>query len=202
MKIACIADIHNDLRFLKELLLIDYDVLVIAGDLTNFGGSKEVKHVLNALDDSKPTVFIAGNHDRSLGEEKMRKWLANKPNLYYLENSFTVIKGIKFYGMPQTLRFMNWYFMLDKDEEFNKFLPRGNVDIMIGHQPPRGCGLDAVESAFGERETGSEVVRSFLETSKIKYYITGHIHEYAGKTAMLGTTKVINASNTIKIIEI
>lgn len=202
MKIACIADIHNDLSFLKELLLIDYDVLVIAGDLTNFGGSKEVKHVLNALDDNKPTIFIAGNHDRSLGEEKMKKWLVSKPNLHYLQNDYFELEGVIFYGMPQTLRFKNWYFMLDKDKDFEQYLPTKRVDIFLGHQPPSRCGLDVVESALGEIETGSEVVRSFLETSKVKYYITGHIHEYAGKSAMLSNTKIINVSNTIRIIKI
>ena len=43
MKFACLSDLHNDLRVVTKLFELEFDAILIAGDLTNFGTSKELK---------------------------------------------------------------------------------------------------------------------------------------------------------------
>ena len=202
MKFACLSDLHNDLRVVTKLFELEFDAILIAGDLTNFGTSKELKTILKALDFGKPVIFIAGNHDFGVTGEKFKKFLEPRKNFHFLKNSYVTINGIKIYGMPQSLIFKNWAFMI-KEKEFEKYLPKEHADILLFHQPPAGVGLATVESAFGEYDAGSEAIRAFLESSTAKYCITGHIHEHEGKTATIGSVKIINAgTKNIKIIEV
>lgn len=203
MKFACLSDLHNDLRVVTKLFELDFDAILIAGDLTNFGTLEELQTILKALDFGKPIIFIAGNHDGGCAKTKFRKFLKTNKNLHYLQNNYLIINGITIYGMPQTLRFKDWWFMVNKESDFENYLPKKHADILLFHQPPAGVGLAMVESAFGEHDTGSEAVRVFLESSTAKYCITGHIHEHEGKTAIVGSVNIINAGiKQIKIIEV
>ena len=203
MRFACLSDLHNDLRVVTRLFELEFDALLIAGDLTNFGTLEELKVMLDALDFGKPIVFIAGNHDGGCAKTKFKKLLKTNKNLHYLQNTYITINGVTIYGMPQTLRFKDWWFMVNKEKDFEKYLPKKHADVLLFHQPPAGAGLATAESAFGEYDTGSEAIRTFLEGSTAKYCITGHIHECEGKTASIGSVKVINAgTKQIKIIEV
>ena len=202
VKFVCLSDLHNDLRVVTKLFELEFDALLIAGDLTNFGTLEELKVILEALDFGKPIIFTAGNHDGGCAKKEFKKILKTNKNLHYLENSYVKINGITIYGMPQTLRFKNWWFMVNKEADFEKYLPKEHADILLFHQPPAGVGLATVESAFGEHDTGSEAVRAFLESSSAKYCITGHIHEHEGEETFLGPVKVINAGLSLKIIEV
>ena len=205
MKILATSDIHNDLRFCAEIVnsAIEnkVDIITISGDLTNFGTQKELQLVINNLDCQIPVVFTGGNHDSDFGSSKFKKFLAKYPNFYRLQNEYIEIKGVKFYGMPYSLRFRNWWFMCD-EKDFNDYLPKEHVDIILAHQPPSHEKISMCESAFGECDIGSTTVSSYLESSTAKYYLCGHVHECGGNSAIIGNTKVINCANSIKIIEI
>lgn len=96
----------------------------------------------------------------------------------YLQDEAVEIEGVKFYGSPWQLPFMNWAFNLPESELRKKFehIP-DDVDVLITHSPPHGI----LDSTPTKKDLGS---RSLLEkVCKIKprYHIFGHIHHGYGK---------------------
>src|SRR5262249_40829848 len=83
MRIAASADLHFTpqsyarLKDQFEHVRDDADVLVLAGDLTNYGQPEEMEPLLNVLVRLRlPTVVVLGNHDYESGkEEELRKML-------------------------------------------------------------------------------------------------------------------------------
>jgi uncharacterized protein len=76
MRIAATADLHHSaqtLGILKEQfsrVRDEADVLVVAGDLTNFGRPEEMEPLLNVLVRLRiPTIAVLGNHDYESGKE-------------------------------------------------------------------------------------------------------------------------------------
>src|SRR5437763_8348565 len=81
MRIAATADIHfspqsyDRIREPMSHVRDEADVLVLAGDLTNYGKPEEMDSLLNALVRLRiPTIAVLGNHDYESGrqEELMR----------------------------------------------------------------------------------------------------------------------------------
>ena len=85
MRIAATADLHvvpsspailqDQLSKVRE----EADVLVLAGDLTNYGLPAEMEPLLNAIIRIRvPTVAVLGNHDYESGleQELMRMMIA------------------------------------------------------------------------------------------------------------------------------
>src|SRR5215831_8311733 len=61
------APLHDQLRKVRE----EADVLVVAGDLTNYGQPAEMEPLLNTLVRSRvPTIVVLGNHDYECGHEQ------------------------------------------------------------------------------------------------------------------------------------
>jgi Icc-related predicted phosphoesterase len=76
MRIAAVADLHftpqnyDRIRDAMGHVRDEADVLVIAGDLTNYGKVPEMESLLNALVRVRiPTVAVIGNHDCESGQE-------------------------------------------------------------------------------------------------------------------------------------
>src|SRR5258706_13570688 len=77
MRIAASADLHFSpqsyakLKDQFEKVRDEADVLVLAGDLTNYGQPDEMEPLLNALVRLRvPTVAVLGNHDYESGKEQ------------------------------------------------------------------------------------------------------------------------------------
>jgi Icc-related predicted phosphoesterase len=76
MRIAAIADLHftpqsyDRIREPMGHLRDEADLLVLAGDLTNYGKPEEMESLLNSLVRIRiPTVAVIGNHDCESGRE-------------------------------------------------------------------------------------------------------------------------------------
>ena len=85
MRIAATADLHftapnyERIRERMERVRDEADVLVLAGDLTNYGKSSEMEPLLNILVRLRiPIVAVLGNHDYESGQEQdlMRMMIA------------------------------------------------------------------------------------------------------------------------------
>ena len=70
MRIAALADLHftpqsyDRIRDQMSRVRDEADVLVIAGDLTNFGKPQEIESMLNSFVRLRiPIVAVLGNHD-------------------------------------------------------------------------------------------------------------------------------------------
>src|SRR5882724_7973872 len=77
MRVAASADLHFSpqnyakLKDQFERVRDDADVLVLAGDLTNYGQPDEMEPLLNVLVRLRlPVVVVLGNHDYESGEEQ------------------------------------------------------------------------------------------------------------------------------------
>jgi 3',5'-cyclic AMP phosphodiesterase CpdA len=199
MKIVCISDTHN---CNEQIEIPNGDILLHAGDATVRGTEHEVEEFLAWYSGlpHKHKIFVAGNHDwlYETNNHFARLMTANF-NIKYLQDSFTVIEGLKIYGSPWQPRFFDWAFNLNRGEELAekwKLIPL-DTDILITHGPPNGI-LDEVERKYWTENTGCEELRKRVETlaefGKLKLHLFGHIHCGYGQDEKFGV-KFINASN-------
>jgi Icc-related predicted phosphoesterase len=105
MRIAATADIHfspQSYDRIREPLshVRDHaDVLVIAGDLTNYGKADEMHSLLNALVRLRiPIVAVLGNHDYESGQEQELMKLMTAEGIKVLDGSSYERDGIGFAG--------------------------------------------------------------------------------------------------------
>lgn len=180
MRIACISDTHN---CLDRIDILQCDVLIHAGDITNGGRPEELDRFNEALKQIKDkigckVVAIAGNHDWlfQTDPEKARGLISNVD--YYLQDSGCTIQGLHFWGSPWTPFFCDWAFQLrgfrDQMERFS-LIPVG-VNVLVTHGPPKGI---RDKTQHGE-SCGSEALRVMVERRSPKLHVFGHIHPGAG----------------------
>ena len=162
------------------------------------GHFHEIKNFLgwyNALSGYRYKAMIAGNHDFGFQNfpEEVRELIDRYPNVTYLEDSMTVVDGIKIWGSPWQPWFLDWAFNLPRGGELLKakwdMIPE-NVDILITHGPPHGT-LDVVERQV--EHLGCELLTERLKIVKPKIHIFGHIHSGQGIVEKDGTL-FVNAS--------
>ncbi len=192
MTITCISDTHGFHRRIKNIP--ETDVIIHAGDISNFGEEHQVLDFLNWFSNlsHKYKIFVAGNHDFFF-ENEPKNYIEKiiPKNIIYLNDSGCSIDGINIFGSPITPRFMDWAFNRDRGREIQNHweLIPANTDILITHGPPFGK-LDANVNSY---RTGCEDLLKTVDKIKPKYHIFGHIHEAYGMTYNEHTT-FINAS--------
>lgn len=97
--------------------------------------------------------------------------------IIYLENEYTEINNIKFYGSPITPVFGEWYFTV-KRENLDKYWKHiEHVDILITHGPPKtildlSYNRDNILEFCGDKSLYNHI----FNTIKPKYHVFGHIH--------------------------
>lgn len=105
MRIAATADLHfapaNQaiLRDQLDKARDEADVLVIAGDLTNYGQPAEMEPLLNAIVRVRvPTIAVLGNHDYESGQEKELVTMMTAAGIKVLDGSAYERDGVGFAG--------------------------------------------------------------------------------------------------------
>jgi Icc-related predicted phosphoesterase len=105
MRIAATADLHfapaNQTALRDELSKVrdEADVLVLAGDLTNYGQPAEMDPLLNALVRIRvPTVAVLGNHDYESGKEQELMKMMTAAGIKVLDGSAYERDGVGFAG--------------------------------------------------------------------------------------------------------
>src|SRR5262249_35586415 len=105
MRIAATADLHysaQTLGILKEQfshVRDEADVLVVAGDLTNFGRPEEMEPLLNVLVGVRtPTVAVLGNHDYESGKEAELVRMMTAEGIKVLDGTGYERDGVGFAG--------------------------------------------------------------------------------------------------------
>jgi Icc-related predicted phosphoesterase len=105
MRIAATADLHfappsqtvlhDQLHRVRE----ESDVLVLAGDLTNYGQPAEMEPLLNALVRLRvPTIAVLGNHDYESGLEQDLMRMMTSGGIKVLDGSAYERDGVGFAG--------------------------------------------------------------------------------------------------------
>jgi len=105
MRIAATADLHYSAQnsgILKEQFTKvrdEADVLVIAGDLTNYGRTEEMEPLLNVLVRLRlPTVAVLGNHDYESGNEAVLMRMMSDQGIKVLDGTGYERDGVGFAG--------------------------------------------------------------------------------------------------------
>ena len=105
MRIAATADLHfspqrqNILQEQLSKVRDEADVLVLAGDLTNFGQPSEMESLLNAVVRVRvPTIAVLGNHDYECGQEKELIKMLSDEGVKVLDGSAYERDGVGFAG--------------------------------------------------------------------------------------------------------
>jgi Icc-related predicted phosphoesterase len=105
MRIAATADIHfspqsyDRIREPLSQVREEADVLVIAGDLTNYGRPEEMTSLLNALVRIRvPIVAVLGNHDYESGQEQELIRMMTAEGIKVLDGSSYERDGVGFAG--------------------------------------------------------------------------------------------------------
>jgi uncharacterized protein len=105
MRIAATADIHfvpqNQSVLHDQLQQVrdQADVLVLAGDLTNYGQPAEMEPLLNLLVRLRvPTIVVLGNHDYESGREEELRQMLTSGGIKVLDGSAYERDGVGFAG--------------------------------------------------------------------------------------------------------
>lgn len=105
MRIAATADIHfspqsyDRIREPFSHVREEADVLVIAGDLTNYGKPDEMHSLLNALVRLRiPIIAVLGNHDYESGQEQELMKMMTTEGIKVLDGSSYERDGVGFAG--------------------------------------------------------------------------------------------------------
>lgn len=195
MKILAISDPHGDYSKIKKMIerAGDFDLVVIVGDITNFGPDEKVNELMEKFD--KPVLAIPGNCDqRSI----LKALDASKAvNLHGKTEQIGEIRFIGLGGSNPTP--FNTPFELS-EEEIEKALEGmvcsaekaedcGTI-VLLTHAPPHGA---RDKLPFGH--VGSEAISKFVD--KVDLVVCGHIHEAKG-IEKVGKTVVVNPGEACK----
>ena len=105
MRIAATADLHfsssrqNALHDQLNTVREEADVLVLAGDLTNYGQPDEMEPLLNVVVRSRiPTVAVLGNHDYECGKQHELMRMMSSSGIKVLDGTAYERDGVGFAG--------------------------------------------------------------------------------------------------------
>lgn len=187
MRILAISDIHQRAETLKALLeKVDkssLELIVVAGDITNYGDANDASKIIDMLDFSK-VLAVPGNLDtRSVLDYLSKKKCS-------LHKRCVDFKGITFCGFGGGLVGSAGEFLhseLEIEESLREMIRPDCV--LVTHLPPKGTRIDIAD----EEHIGSIAVKKIILEKKPLLSICGHAHAAAGKI-VLGSTTCINVA--------
>ena len=180
MKILAAADIHGSQYRLNLILsnLAKYspDLLIICGDITQFGPGEVATQFLNQI--PVETLALLGNIDPSEVNEAIDESRATNVNMKIVKKDSFTFAGVSGVDERQTKEFAeNYGKLIDKDA------------ILITHVPPHGLQ----DGVFLGMHSGSKELRKLVNNYHPKLVLCGHIHEDPGFTK-INNTVVVNCS--------
>lgn len=185
MTIIDVTDVHGNARHLERIAAAaaKADLLIVSGDITNFGGRAEAAEIIEPLArTAKRILAVAGNCDT----EEVELYLDEKG--INLGGRSLIFEGVCFVGLGGSLPGPMQTPHVYSEEQLAAFLDQagrtpGMPLVLISHQPPRDTRLDL---AGGRLHVGSRSVRSYIERERPLLCFTGHIHESSGIDTLAG----------------
>jgi len=205
LNILAISDVHgNELEGLYNFLeKNNIDLVIISGDITNFGPLEFVGKFLNKLSRFNSTVLaIPGNCDPEGVVGKIDESKAICAHEDVIEYGNLVIYG---FGGSNPTPF-NTPGELDEETLYNSIksvmklkdiesvkkpsgdFPFGKISILLTHAPPKDTEADKIEDGA---HVGSESVKRIIEEYQPRLNLCGHIHE-AKSFDMINNTIIAN----------
>ncbi len=190
MKLVALTDIHGRIDFPQEAVaqIQHADLVLVAGDITNFGGYNDASKVIDQLAKWNSNIYaVPGNCDRAGVEDMLT---ARNMNLHA---TMKRVRDVMFLGIGgcnktpfRTPREYSEKDLRDFSRQFSKS-PDIRHHVMVSHAPPYKTRLDKVFFGF---HVGSKAIRQFIESFQPDLVVCGHIHEargfdYVGKTLVI-----------------
>ena len=220
MRIAALADLHyspqtyDKLREPLSRVRDEADVLVLAGDLTNYGKPEEMESLLNALVRVRvPTIAVLGNHDYESGKQDDLMRMMATEGLKVLDGTGYERDGVGFagtkgfpggfgrgvltsFGEPQIKAFVQA--AIDEAMKLERGLMQLRTDkrVVVLHYSP------VMETVQGEPEQifpylGCSRLAEVVDRHGANLVVHGHAHhgKQSGKT--VGGVPVHNVALTL-----
>lgn len=203
MKIIAFGDIHMATTEALNIQDIEAaDLVLLSGDLTNYGGKSEIKTVLDFILRLNDRVFAQfGNIDTAEVNDYLENCginLHGQARLFQGKICLVGIGGSNFtpFDTPSEFSerdllnlgeraFVDALQLIDLAQPLYK---RKIPTILVSHSPPFNTTVDRLKNG---RHVGSKAVRTLIEKYRPNLCITGHIHEAKGKDK-IGHTPIYN----------
>ncbi len=167
------------------------DLIIITGDITNFGFRNDAEKVIERLKVINSNLLVvAGNLDQpdaALYLEDIGLSLHGRGRLF---NSLGIVGlgGSNYTPFNTPNEF--------SEKELSELLNRGfsqigdaKHHILVSHAPPFETNTDKLVNG---KHVGSTAVRTYIEEKQPYLCLTGHIHESSGQDS-IGRTLVLNS---------
>ena len=196
MKLMVTADYHGNIsavhRTISKAEASSADVIIVAGDITNFGSTRDALDLLSVFRKQPlPVLFVPGNCDL---EELVAQ---QENNVRSIHGECYRIEDFGFLGVGGSAPTpFNTPFELTEREiteilKHSSDCPVETRLVLVSHSPPRNTLVDMTSS--GEH-VGSSSIRDFVTTRKPALVVCGHIHEGRG-IDRIGETVVVNSGS-------
>ncbi len=191
MKLLALSDLHGDYSHVESICedAGDFDAVLIAGDLTNFGPDEKALELLAMF--RKPVLAVPGNCDKP----SLLGILDKDENTINLHNSAHEFQGLNFIGLggSNPTPFNTPFELSEKKigEYVGTLLSRlsGRI-ILLSHAPPRNT-TDRLPNG----NVGSVALARYM--GRFDLIVCGHIHEARGIVHVNGT-QVVNPGTASK----
>ena len=195
MNITAFSDIHSCLDFLRPSTeaaedVKNADIVLISGDITNFGGARQAKAIISEIQSYNENVFaVPGNCDLPEVDKHLKKEGKNL-TCNFIEYGEFVLAGVGGFGncnRHEKCESSNEYFQICLQHVAERHVS-GKDLIFVSHFPPFNTSVD--QTGLG-KHGGMRVMRDFIEEHQPLLSVTGHIHEGAG-VDKIGRTTLVN----------
>lgn len=170
----------------KRVKKAEAELIIICGDITNFGSAKQAQALLSPIIESNVQVlYVPGNCDLpSLLENKIEGARSLHESCEKIDDlGFIGFGGAQSGPLNTPLEF--------PDLEISAILARGLSKclyperlVLVSHIPPFKTKVDL---AFNGEHIGSQSVRRFVEDKKPLAVFCGHVHEARGSDNLKDT---------------
>lgn len=199
MKIIAFGDIHMATSEAGRIPGIrEADLVLLNGDLTNFGGIKEARTVLNDILTLNPNVLAQfGNLDGGEINDYLENLGLNLHGQARLIQGEVCLVGVGGsnptpFNTPSEFSERELFTLTDRairqGFEYTALaepLHRRRIPlILVSHVPPHNTKVDRIHNGS---HVGSTAVRTIIERYQPDLCITGHIHEGKGRDRILKT---------------
>jgi uncharacterized protein len=190
-KLLCITDIHNHLDSFQRILnhAGPTDMILLGGDLTNFGTPADVERIVQiAQSTNLPVLAVAGNCDSAQVDLRLAELGVS------VAGRGVVINDIGIHGLSAAPPWHRGMYAFTEEEavmllqEGYSQVTDARWHVVLSHVPPHDIKLDRTHFF---QHVGSTALRQFVERTRPALVVCGHLHESRG-VDMLGPSIVVN----------
>jgi Icc-related predicted phosphoesterase len=196
-KLLLFSDIHSDWKTLENILSVEADFYISAGDQVSWArGLDRAGEILKTR--GEKVWVLPGNHESAAQITDLCERFGLND---FHERTFDVgrwkVAGLG-YSSPTPFDTPGEYTEEQLAERLAKFAGLSPM-VLVCHAPPYQTELDQVQPGL---HAGSKAVRAFIEKEQPEYFFCGHIHEAQGREIAMGRTRARNLGKKAYLLEL